>query len=69
MIYFCTFAVGLLVGVIIGLLAEQHQAKKDIEMRNGQIAHALSLSLLVKWRKATGLSKPLTAHHGRMIWH
>ncbi|MDA9649967.1 hypothetical protein N9T46_01155 [bacterium] len=42
---------------------------KDIEMRNGQIAHALSLSLLVKWRKATGLSKSPTAHHGRMIWH
>ena len=34
MIYFCTFAVGLLVGVIIGLLAEQHQAKKDIEILN-----------------------------------
>lgn len=31
---------------------------KDIEMRNGQIVHALSLSLLVKWRKATGLSPP-----------
>ena len=31
---------------------------KDIEMRNGQIMHALSLSLLVKWRKATGLSPP-----------
>ena len=42
---------------------------KDIEMRNGQIVHELSLSLLVKWRKATGLSKPPTAHHGRMIWH
>ena len=42
---------------------------KDIEMRNGQIVHALGLSLLVKWRKATGLSKTPTAHHGRMIWH
>ena len=42
---------------------------KDIEMRNGQIVHALVLSLLVKWRKATGLSKIPTAHHGRMIWH
>ena len=42
---------------------------KDIEMRNGQIVHALSLSLLVKWRKATGLSKTPTAHHGRVIWH
>jgi hypothetical protein len=42
---------------------------KDIEMRNGQIVRALSLSLLVKWRKATGLSEPPTAHHGRMIWH
>ena len=31
---------------------------KDIEMRNGQIVYALSLSLLVKWRKATGLSNP-----------
>ena len=34
MIYFCTFTAGLLVGVIIGLLAEQHQTKKDIEMLN-----------------------------------
>ncbi|MDC1117442.1 hypothetical protein OAT77_00490 [Alphaproteobacteria bacterium] len=42
---------------------------KDIEMRNGQIVLALSLSLLVKWCKATGLSKTPTAHHGRMIWH
>jgi hypothetical protein len=31
---------------------------KDIKMRSGQIVHALSLSLLVKWRKATELSKP-----------
>jgi len=34
MIYFCVFGVGLLVGVIIGLSVEQHQAKKDIEMLN-----------------------------------
>jgi len=42
---------------------------KDIEMRNGQTLQALNLSLLVKWPKATGLSKTPTAHHGRMIWH
>ena len=34
MIYFCVFGGGLLVGVIIGLSVEQHQAKKDIEMLN-----------------------------------
>jgi hypothetical protein len=42
---------------------------KDIEMRSGQIMRAFSLSLLVKWPKATGLSKTPTAHHDRMIWH
>jgi len=30
----------------------------DIEMRNGKTMQEVSLSLLVKWRKATGLSKP-----------
>ncbi|MGB0585007.1 MAG: hypothetical protein ACPGMT_08015 [Candidatus Puniceispirillaceae bacterium] len=42
---------------------------KDIEMRNGKAMQAVSLSLLVKWLKATGLSKTPTAHHGWMIWH
>jgi hypothetical protein len=41
----------------------------DIEMRNGKTMQEVSLSLLVKWSKATGLSKTPTAHHGRMIWH
>ena len=42
----------------VTLIGLGKKMNKDIEMRNGQIVYALSLSLLVKWRKATGLSKP-----------
>ena len=53
----------------VTLIGLGKKINKDIEMRNGQIVYELNLSLLAKWRKATGLSKPPTAHHGRMIWH